>query len=181
MSTINFTDSELTLMRMHYQQEYNNTLKKLDELATILNKLGVANRNTPLVKVAATPAAAQVVEDTVASTPITPGKRGRKPKAAGTTASAIVINTPKKIDPLKKGKKISWAKFVVRELKSSSTPMSAPELLQAGSDQFGITDANRNKAMQALQATLYRLSKKSDTLGSEKKKGSYVGYFLNKK
>jgi len=205
MSVIQLSDSELSLLRMHTLSEYNQTLKKLEELNIILKKLGIGNgevKAKAIKEVAPTVKAPTgkkrgrkptikpvVVNETITTAP---KKRGRKPSiktVVNTTTSPIKTKVAKaekvakvvKLKKTPKGKRISWAKFVVSTLKASKTPMSAPELLEAGKTQFAVTDANRNKAMQALQATLFRLSKKSDVLGAEKTKGSFVGYFLKKK
>lgn len=240
MSILQFTEAELSMMRMHYLQEYNSTLKKLEELSTMLQKLGISSdsKSKPVSLRA-------VKEQASAATAVAPKKRGRKPgskkisapvksatpeveaapkrrgrpakakpevKAPALKAKATVkakaakvtkTVTPKvakaakpavkakatkavkavapKVAKAPKGKKISWAKFVVNTLLKSPTPMSAPELLHAGTDQFAVTDANRIKSMQALQAALFRLSKKTGKLDSEKTKGSYIGYFVKKK
>lgn len=267
MSIVHFSEAEISMLRMHYLQEYNSTAKKLEELGTILNKLGITNNSidlsgvsqkttklskasiemnapaAPVTKPAlklsskagrklgrksvnkiSSPSTAASTKEVVKSSPKSQAKSSAKAavKAASKTVTKVAAKTkaPKKavtksatkaptkaaakpaskvvaknkavpaakvkaapkavVAKAKKGKKVSWAKFVTMTLKTSPTPMSAPELLEAGKNQFDITAATRNKAMQALQATLFRLSKKSDVLGSEKQKGAYLGYFLKK-
>ncbi|MES2630121.1 MAG: hypothetical protein V4616_14245 [Bacteroidota bacterium] len=184
MSNVQFSDAEINMLKMHYLQEYNTTVKKLEELNTILKRLGVSTSvshipsqlpGSAVSKSARQPSDAALEEAVDSMDELSADANGtRRP---GRPAKGGFDQAPA---PKKKFVKMSWAKFVKMTLKASPTPMSAPELLEAGRDQFSITDETRTKAMQALQATLFRLSKKSDVLGSEKQKGSYVGYFLNK-
>lgn len=175
MSNVNFSDSELNLLRLHYQQEYNQLVKKLDEVRAILNKLGNSGQPSALTKLNPPVVAAIDPFSTTEGVAKPAGRRGRPRK------NAVEVGA-EEAKPLRKGKaaknkRIPWAKFVLKTLKSSETPMSAKELLNAGVKPFKITDDQRSKVMSSLQATLNRL-KKGNKLTSNKNKGSYTEYAL---
>lgn len=173
MSVINFSNGEISLLRLHYLQEYNNTRKKLEDIISILKKLGVSDASAEAIQELQVPAMTATQE------PRAKRAYNRKSKTApAARAAAVEAEVAKPRKRGRKPKKISWAKFAVKTLNTAGRPLSAREILEAGADQFGVTDANRTKAMQALQATLFRLTKKSNQLSSSKEKGSYVTYSL---
>ncbi len=182
MSVIQLSDAELSMLRMHYLQEYNQTAKKLEEINIILNKLGISNNGFGAKKITnLKPPVAEPIPALTKPTKALVSKTKGLRKSIVTKKAAVPVKTEVKgVVKNKRAKKISWPKFIVLTLKNSKTPMSAPELLEAGKDQFTVNDSNRTKAMQALQAALYRLSKKDNVLAAEKTKGAYVGYFINK-
>lgn len=178
MSNVNFSESDLNLLRLHYQQEYNQLLKKLDEVRTILNKLGASSSSNAIAQIPSSivksTAPLQVSEGS--AQPVARRGRPRKDAVEGIAEAA----KPARKGKVAKNKRIPWAKFVLKTLKASETPMSAQELLNAGVKPFKITDDQRAKVMSSLQATLNRL-KKGNKLASNKNKGSYTEYALASK
>jgi len=173
MSNLHFDSSDLMAMRSFYENELDNTLKKLHHIQNVLQKL-----NSPAA-FSATPVAATKVTASEAA----PKKRGRKPKGyvptidgnAQLTSAAAAKTTRKKG---KAGRSSIWGKYILQHLTKTDKPLTYNELFEAAKKDNNIPkDPAKEKSVhQAVINASHRLRNTNKKIDTFALKGSRIKF-----
>ncbi len=139
-------------MKLHYQQEYAETLKKLAELKSILDQLegvntaGDENLSNPLI-------------------------------SSDSTSKEQSTEKPKKRKYKKKpGRKSIWGKFILSRLKSTRTPMSYDDMTSHAIAIKNLDPTDFDKIRKKIIAAAFVLRTKQDKIDNFAIKGSRTKY-----
>ncbi|BAO56252.1 hypothetical protein [Nonlabens marinus] len=140
-------------MKLHYQQEYSQTVKKLAEIKSILDQLkdvdtGVIEDYTP--------------EQTVTVSP--QNDRGRDTAA------------PKRKYKKKPGRKSIWGKFILSRLKSTRVPLSYDDMANHAIAIKNLEPTDFEKIRKKIIAAAFVLRSKQDKIDNYAIKGSRTKY-----
>jgi hypothetical protein len=164
MSSLEFNNSEVTEMRSFYENELENTLRKLHHIQSILHKINSSSTPASLLK--------------------TPAKRGRKPKNAvldGTLLTAgntekRQTSTVKKVRKGKPGRSSVWGKYVLDVLKTSDKPLTYVELFAAAQKDHNIKPGKEKSLHQSIINSTNRLRTKNKSIDTFALQGSRTKY-----
>ena len=158
MSTINFNDAEITEMRQFYQEELNTTLRKLQHIKKILERLGSSH---------------QIEINIGGGQSDVPQASFLEPKQASLPAD-ISKGSHSRSRRKKTGPKSMWEPLILKRMRQLNRPLSYDELTQEIMVFAKIPSEKKASVKQAITNVIFRLrnrDKKLDTfsLGSREK------------
>jgi hypothetical protein len=151
----NYTVSEdiAVKMKLHYQQEYAQTLKKLNELKAVLNQLSdVDTGNTEMAQVQSIDSS----QDEIKSTSST--------------------KKPKRKYKKKPGRKSIWGKFILSRLRATNTPLSYDDMTSHAIAIKNLDPTEHDSTRKKIVAAAFVLRSKQGKIDTYAIKGSRTKY-----
>ncbi|AZQ44408.1 hypothetical protein [Nonlabens ponticola] len=155
MSDIKISEEIAIKMKLHYQQEYSETLKKLSELKSVLDQLSEVDSG--------------ITDNFVVDIPeVSPqNDRGQRPKTKA---------EPKRKYKKKPGRKSIWGKFILSRLKSTQTPLSYDDMASHAIAIKNIDPTHFDKVRKKIIAAAFVLRSKQGKIDTYAIKGSRTKY-----
>ena len=144
-------------MKLHYQQEYSQTLEKLTELKSVLDQLshvdiGYDEKNSSPLNIPE----------------VSPqNDRGQRQDADQTT---------KRKYKKKRGRKSIWGKFILSRLKATNTPLSYDDMTSHAIAIKNLDPADFDSIRKKIIAAAFVLRSKQDKIDNYAIKGSRTKY-----
>ncbi len=161
MDQVKFNMDIAIKMKLHYQEEYMRTLKKLEELKQVLDQLEVVDTASPQLML-------NVDSSTMES-----------PVASDNSEDA----NPKKIKPVKKrkykkraGSKNPWSKFIKSRLKATQMPLSYDDMTNHAIAIKNLDPQDMEAIRKKIVAAAFQLRSKLDMIDTYAVKGSRTKY-----
>ncbi|KQC33646.1 hypothetical protein AAU57_10155 [Nonlabens sp. YIK11] len=156
MSNYKISEEIAVKMKLHYQQEYSQTLEKLAELKSILEEL--SGVDTGVVESQPKSSAEDVSPQ---------NDRGRREETA---------DKPKRKYKKKPGRKSIWGKFILSRLKATRTPLSYDDMTSHAIAIKNIEPTQFDKIRKKIIAAAFVLRTKQDKIDNFAIKGSRTKY-----
>ncbi|MGB5983363.1 MAG: hypothetical protein WBG46_14570 [Nonlabens sp.] len=155
MNQISLDMDTAVKMKLHYQEEYMSTLKKLEQLKQVLDQLEGVETNSIAVHL---DQAAPAISDTA-------GKEK-------------VVEAPRKKRKYKKrkGTKNKWQKFIQTRLKATQTPLSYDDMTNHAIAIMNLDASGFDKIRKNIVAAAFQLRAKLGIIDTYAIKGSRTKY-----
>jgi len=159
MGTINFNDTEIAEMRQFYQEELNTTLRKLQHINKVLERLGSSHQIE--IKIGGGQGSSQKASFLA-------------PNTGSFAADHLTTSKTSKSRRKKTGPKSMWEPLILKRMRQLNRPLSYDELTQEIMVFAKISSEKKASVKQAITNVIFRLrnrDKKLDTfsLGSREK------------
>ncbi|WP_124980400.1 hypothetical protein [Nonlabens xiamenensis] len=152
MKSINLNEEVAAKIKIHYQEEYAKTLKKLDELKSILQEMEAVPTNN------------YMHESSESTTAITSSsEENESPK-------------PKRKYKKKRGKKPVWSKFILNRLKATQTPLSYDDMTNQAIARMNLSPTDFENTRKKIVAAAFILRKKKGQIDTYAIKGDRTKY-----
>lgn len=163
MDQVKFNMDIAIKMKLHYQEEYMRTLKKLEELKQVLDQLEVVDTSSLQLNLNTDPS----LPDTEAVTENNSEKSQEKK-----------VEKPVKKRKYKKraGSKNPWIKFIKSRLKATQTPLSYDDMANHAIAIKNIDPQEFNAIRKKIVAAAFQLRSKLDVIDTYAIKGSRTKY-----
>ncbi len=138
MDTLKFPETDLAEMKQFYQEELEKTLKRLQHIKSVLEKLGDSSQTINIEVSSATGSAA--------------GSTGQQPKVQ------------KRKRRRRPGRKSMWEELIVKELKKKGLPMTYEDLTDEIMKYGNIPESKRENTKRAITNLVFRLRKQNRKL-----------------
>ncbi|WGK64425.1 hypothetical protein [Croceiramulus getboli] len=149
-SNVSLSGDALKQIKLHYQEEYAKTLKKLKELEQVLQELDPVQLD-----------AAPVTELNTA-----PSSTADKPK------------TQKRKYKKKRGRKSVWGKFIMDRLKATQIPLSYDQMTNHAMVVKKLAPSEKDKTKRAISSAAFNLRKNAEKIDTYGIKGSREKYLV---
>jgi hypothetical protein len=148
-------------MKLHYQEEYTLTLKKLEELKQVLDQLDVVDATSPQMNFN--------VDSSIASSTIT----SDSDQNADSNKSKPVKKRKYKKKP---GSKNPWSKFIKSRLKATQMPLSYDDMTNHAIAIKNLDPQDMEVIRKKIVAAAFQLRSKLDVIDTYAIKGSRTKY-----
>ncbi|SCY03056.1 hypothetical protein SAMN05192588_0809 [Nonlabens sp. Hel1_33_55] len=156
MSNYKISDEIAVKMKLHYQQEYSQTLKKLGELKAVLDEL--SNVDTGIPESQSVVSAENISPQNDRGNQVTPSEK------------------PKRKYKKKPGRKSIWGKFILSRLKATRTPLSYDDMTSHAIAIKNLEPTEFDKIRKKIIASAFVLRTKQDKIDNFAIKGSRTKY-----
>ena len=140
-------------MKLHYQEEYMRTLKKLEELKQVLDQL-----------------------DGVETSNIAVDMDNTFPESTSSTVTASDTPRKKRKYKKRKGTKNKWQKFIKSRLKATQTPLTYDDMTNHAIAIMNLDASDFEKIRKNVVAAAFQLRSKLEEIDTYAIKGSRTKY-----
>lgn len=156
MADYKISEEVAVKMKLHYQQEYSQTIEKLAELKSILDQL--SNVDTGFNDITTGSVDGEVAPQ---------NDRGQRPETD---------DKPKRKYKKKPGRKSIWGKFILSRLKSTRTPLSYDDMTSHAIAIKNMDPSDFESIRKKIIAAAFVLRSKQDKIDNFAIKGSRTKY-----
>lgn len=155
------SDQTISEIKLHYQEEYQTTLRRLKEIESVLKELEPFSITISKISDYNTIVGQEATLNTAASK-----KPTEKPKAQYKKRSK------------KRGRKSVWGDFILKRLRAVNRPLTYDELANHAQVSLNIDPLEFDKTRKALVSAVFQLRNKQDKVATFRKTNSRDKYVL---